>query len=320
MKLAAIKQIALGTVFAASLAGCASEEPAPIEAGANRPLLISAGSPSAYDVDTELAKAVSERHSGDLATATRTLARLMLVAPDEAEVLGEYGKILIAEGRNGEALAFLERAVELKPGEWSLESARGVAYDLTGNHLDAQAAYERALAAKPGEPTVLSNDAMSHMEVGDLDTAEKLLMEASQTGTDPRIKQNLAMIQDMKTMRGPLTPSLAMASVSGQADVALQLTMPETMDLPVADPVPDVPAMMTVPEFEPEMDVTPRLESDQATRGFSVTDDPLLADEPAETAKTAALPAKTKVSSKTLAPRGQPQPEPNLAKQAALGK
>jgi tetratricopeptide (TPR) repeat protein len=281
MKLAAIRQIALGTVFAASLAGCASEKPESLEASGNPPLHLTGVSPAAYDVDAEFAKARSERHSGDLATAARSLARLMLVVPDEPDVLGEYGKILIAQGRNGEALAFLERAVELKPDEWSLQSAKGVAYDLMGDHLDAQAAYERALALKPGEPTVLSNNAMSHMEVGDLDTAEKLLMEASQTGTDPRIKQNLAMIQDMKSMRGPVNPILAMAPGSGQADVALQLVMPEMMDLPpAADPVPEAPVMMMVPELEAPMDVPAPVESDQATRGLSVANDPVL-DEPA---------------------------------------
>jgi Flp pilus assembly protein TadD len=339
MKLVTIRQIALGTVFAASLAGCAGEETESIEATSNRPLLMTTESPSAYDVDTALAKAQSERHSGEFATARRTVARLMVVAPDHPGVLGEYGKILIAEGRNGEALAFLERAVELDPNEWSLHSARGVAYDLMGNHLDAQAAYERALAAKPGEPTVLSNDAMSHMESGDLDTAEELLMEASQTGADPRIKQNLAMIQDIKTKRAPVAPILAMAPGSGQADVALQLTMQNVVDMaPAADPAPEAPVMTTVPESEPQMDATPPLESDQATRGLSIDYDPILADEPAlpgtegpkktakalaqtpakvaikRPAKTAAKP--TKVSSKKPAPHTQP--EPNPAKQAAL--
>lgn len=75
-------------------------------------------------------QALAQRKSGDLSAAAHTLSQLVLLAPDDARVLGEYGKTLIAMGRTDDALAFLERAVELQPKDWSLFSAQ--AWPTTG--------------------------------------------------------------------------------------------------------------------------------------------------------------------------------------------
>ena len=131
------------------------------------------------------------RKSGDLQGAARTLSQLVLVAPDDPRVMAEYGKTLVAEGRSDDALAFLERAIELKPSDWALYSAQGIAYDQKENYKAAQIAYGRALAINPGEPTVLSNDALSHVQMGDLDGAERLLLQAppNMAAIIPRIAQ-----------------------------------------------------------------------------------------------------------------------------------
>jgi len=148
---------------------------------------------------------------------------------------------------------------------------------LIGAHLQAQTAYERALAINPGEPTVLSNDALSHMEVGDLDTAERLLMEASQNGADPRIKQNLAMIHDMKARAPqPATP-MPLAMLPVQADGAMQPnleTMLEVAPLVDVTPAPDVAASVPVATSDDMW------QEDQATRGETIALDPAVADEP----------------------------------------
>jgi tetratricopeptide (TPR) repeat protein len=121
--------------------------------------------------------------------------------------MGEYGKTLVAEGRSDDALAFLERAIELQPGDWALYSAQGVAYDQKANYKAAQISYGRALAIKPGEPTVLSNDALSHVQTGDLDGAEKLLLQASEQGGDyPRIASNLALVKSLRSAKPETAP------------------------------------------------------------------------------------------------------------------
>ena len=160
--------------------------------------------PVPTNIDGVVKQAQAQRKDGDFPAAARTLSQLVLLAPDDARVLGEYGKTLIAMGRADDALAFLERAVELKPNEWSLYSAQGVAYDQKGEYLAAQAAYGRALLLKPGDPTVLSNAALSHVQTGDLDGAEALLMQASRSSAEfPRIANNLALVRSLKNSRPP---------------------------------------------------------------------------------------------------------------------
>ena len=158
------------------------------------------------NVDGAVKQAQAQRKNGDFQAAAHTLSQLVLLAPDDARVVGEYGKTLIAMGRTDDALAFLERAVELQPRDWSLFSAQGVAYDQKGEYLAAQAAYGRALLLKPGDPTVLSNAALSHVQTGDLDGAEALLMQASPSSAEfPRIASNLALVRSLKNSRSPQT-------------------------------------------------------------------------------------------------------------------
>jgi Flp pilus assembly protein TadD len=180
-------------------------------------------------IDSAVRQAQALRRNGDFQAAAKTLSQLVLIAPDDSRVLSEYAKTLIAEGRSDDALAFLERAIELQPGDWSLYSAQGVAYDQKGNYQAAQASYDRALALKPGDPTVLSNAALSHMQAGDLAGAEKLLTEAARAGAQfPRIASNLALVQSLKgssLKELSLTPA-AQAQLASPAPAKAQAAVP----------------------------------------------------------------------------------------------
>ena len=170
--------------------------------------------PAPSDLDGALRQAEELRKAGDLGGAARTVSQLVLVAPDDARVLGEYGKTLLAQGRSDDALAFLARAIELKGGDWSLFSAQGIAYDQKGEYQAAQAAYGRALALRPGDPTVLSNDALSHVQSEDLDGAERLLLQAQQNGgANPRIVSNLALVRSLKAARAQQMPAEPIAAL-----------------------------------------------------------------------------------------------------------
>ncbi len=159
-----------------------------------------------HNLDGEIRRAQLLRAAGDLEGATHALAQLMLVAPDDPRIVGEYGKVLVQEGRTAESQAFLERAVELQPDNWTFYSALGVAYDQAKQRTKAAAAYQHALALKPGESTVLNNYAMSEMQAGHLDRADALLREAEAHGTDnPKIAANLAMIAAMRAKTSPET-------------------------------------------------------------------------------------------------------------------
>jgi Flp pilus assembly protein TadD len=168
--------------------------------------------PSAADPEAEIsayiAQAQQARATGDSMTAVKLLSQLVLAAPDDPRVVGEYGKALAAANRTDDAIAFLQRAIQLQPGDWTLYSAEGVAYDQKGQFAQAQDAYSRALSLKPGEPGVLNNDALSHMQAGDIAGAERLFREISPhaPGYD-RVAKNLAMLEKLKPVQtAPVAP------------------------------------------------------------------------------------------------------------------
>ena len=123
----------------------------------------------------------------------------MLVASDDARVVGEYGKTLAAMGRATDAVKFLTRAQQLQPNDWTIYSALGVAYDQLGDQKNAQVAYEHALALKPDEPSVLNNYALSRMLAKDPAMARKLVARAESAGgdSDAKIARNIAMIRSL---------------------------------------------------------------------------------------------------------------------------
>jgi Flp pilus assembly protein TadD len=172
------------------------------------------------DLDSALIKAQLSRRLGDFAEATKILSQLVLFAPDDPRVMGEYGKTLAAQGKSDDALAFLERAIQLQPTEWSYHSAMGVAYDQKGNYPFAQAAYTRALKLKPGEAAVLNNAALSYMQSGDLDMAEKMIREAEMTSTDKaRIQYTVALVERAKAVRAAKAPAAPMPAPAPERPV-----------------------------------------------------------------------------------------------------
>lgn len=248
--LAALSAMLLGCASAPLLNGDATVFSDTRPKGKNDASATSRPMAAPTNIDEAVKQAQAQRRSGDFSGAAHTLSQLVLLAPDDARVLGEYGKTLIAMGRNDDALAFLERAVELQPNDWSLFSAQGVAYDQKGEFLAAQAAYGRALELKPGDPTVLSNAALSHVQTGDLDGAEALLMQASPSSAEfPRIASNLALVRSLKSSRPPQAsavlppkdmtpvPSLEPIDAPSAPDTqmaTLPIAEPKASDMPVA--------------------------------------------------------------------------------------
>jgi Flp pilus assembly protein TadD len=220
------------------------------------------------DVETFLAQAMEARVAGDAAGAARTLSQLVLLAPDDPRVLGEYGKALTAEGRSDDALAFLQRAIQLQPQDWTLYSAQGVAYDQQSKFIAAQASYSRALQLKPGEAAALNNDALSHIQAGDLKGAEDLVAQVlPQSPGYPRIAKTAALLDTLKMkanstpapveqqahseVERPLLPPPALVAEPGpkKQEVALVAPPPVTMDLPRI-PAPE-PMKLANPEGAP---------------------------------------------------------------------
>jgi Flp pilus assembly protein TadD len=174
----------------------------------------------AESVDAGVRDAQIKRSQKDYAGAIKVLSQLMLIAADDPRVVGEYGKVLVQQGRASEALDFLGRAVQLQPGDWMLFSALGVAYDQKADYTNARIAYERALQLKPGESTVLNNYAMSRLQAGDLDAARRLIANAGQASQDERIAHNRQMIYAMKAPPKSAVPTNGYAAVPANGHAA----------------------------------------------------------------------------------------------------
>jgi Flp pilus assembly protein TadD len=204
-----LARLAATLLVGVSIAACSS----PNSASDSKSAANSAhGKPStsrslASDIDAQVRAAQALRLQGDYAGATKALAQLMLVAPDNANVVGEYGKALVQQGRPHDALDFLNRAVQLQSADWTLYSAMGVAYDQDGDYTKARVAYTQALALKPGNPGVLNNYALSRMQAGDLVGAHQLLAQASAAAsTDPKIARNAALLASLSPAQ-PAAPA-----------------------------------------------------------------------------------------------------------------
>jgi Flp pilus assembly protein TadD len=201
--------------------------------------------------DAALRQAQDLRRQGDFDSASRVLGQLVIAAPNDARVIGEYGKVMLESGRTEDAVAFLERAVTLKDTDWTLFSALGIAYDQTGKAEAARAAFNHALALKPGEPAVLSNLALSHIQAGELDEAERLLLQASEHKKDVRgLADKLAMVRSLKgTTRQ--SSALTVPAIEPVQSADIQTPQPD-----VAPPAP-APSMVEPQNADEEEPATP---------------------------------------------------------------
>src|SRR5262249_11466082 len=140
-------------------------------------------------------------------------AQLMLFAPDDARVIGAYGKIMVLENRPQDAEAFLRRAIQIQAADWTYYSALGVAYDEMGDRKRAKLAYERALTLKQGEPAILNNYALSRLGAGDVASARKIMAQAQAAdGQDATIAQNVSLVMATGRASSPQPVRAAVAS------------------------------------------------------------------------------------------------------------
>lgn len=206
------------------------------------------------------------RLAGLYPDAIRHLSQLMMVASDDGRVISEYGKTLAAMGRASDAVNFLTRAQQLQPGDWTIYSALGVAYDQMGDQKGAQAAYEHALTIKPDESSVLNNYALSRMLAKDPEMAGKLAARAESAGgmSEPKIARNIAMIRSLAlethtVAQAANTPSPLPQQALPQAQPQVAKVQIQSLAAPVRDdrvvmqrvPVDPLAGPVTAPTHAP---------------------------------------------------------------------
>ena len=116
-------------------------------------------------------------------------------APQDREVLGEYGKALADNGDLQQAADVLSHSYTADRPNWDYMSAQGSVADRLDDHVKAQELYTEALKIAPDEPAVLSNLGLSYALSKRLDLAEDTLRQASALPrADARVRQNYALV------------------------------------------------------------------------------------------------------------------------------
>ena len=156
--------------------------------------------------------------------ALRVIQHASVRIGDDADVLLEVGKALIANDRAHEAVRPIERSIAMgNVDDWSAHSALGVAYDKIGKHGRARRHYDTALTLAPNKAQILNNKGLSYALAGDARMAERTLRIAT-TAPDgsSRMRQNLALVLALngrtteaeRLARSDLPPSVADQNVS----------------------------------------------------------------------------------------------------------
>jgi Flp pilus assembly protein TadD len=139
------------------------------------------------------------RNSGQLAEALRIANEAAPKFPQDARVVGEQGKALLATRDIPGALKTLQVAGNLPNADWSIHSAIGIAHDLAGQHEAAQSAYARALQMSPDNPTAQNNLALSLALSGNIDAAiAKLEPQSVVSKATPQTRQSLALLYALR--------------------------------------------------------------------------------------------------------------------------
>ncbi|MFD1561365.1 tetratricopeptide repeat protein [Paraburkholderia silviterrae] len=101
----------------------------------------------------DLFQRAHERHlAGDLASARETYSRIVDLDPSHSDAVFRLGVVDVQEGRYQEAIAWLTRAFDLKPGDRRYREALGQAFALAHRYEEATSIYRGLLDEDDADP------------------------------------------------------------------------------------------------------------------------------------------------------------------------
>lgn len=133
------------------------------------------------------------------------------------EVASEYGRLALEAGQVSLAQKLLAVADDPTKPDWRVISARGTALAKQGAYAEAIPFFERAAAIAPSQASVQNNLAMAYAANGEPAKAETLLRQVADNGTDPVVRQNLALVM---SLQGKYDEARTIAAVDLPADAA----------------------------------------------------------------------------------------------------
>jgi tetratricopeptide (TPR) repeat protein len=115
--------------------------------------------------------------AGRLSEAEKVTSAALAAFDGEGWAHGSHARVLLAKGDAAKAVAELDRAVELSPGDASLYALRGDANRKVDSTDDAQAAYEKALLLDPAQPRALSGFVTLLVDTGNFERAAEVIKQ-----------------------------------------------------------------------------------------------------------------------------------------------
>ena len=109
--------------------------------------------------------------SGDFAKAETVYKRILRHEPDHAEALHFLGLLSYQNGKNLEAIRYIEKAISLNPTSAIMANNLGLAFQAIGNVDAACSSYRQAIGLNPRLPSAYNNLANTLREIGDFEEA-----------------------------------------------------------------------------------------------------------------------------------------------------
>lgn len=199
------------------------------------------------ELKTALAYAKNLKAAGHKEQAYGILQNASVIHGDSKELASELGRIALEYDQVALAEKLLAMADDPLNPDWRLISARGTVYAKQNKFAEAIQLFDRALMLAPNQASVMNNLAMAHAGNGDPAKAEEILRKVAATSTDPKVKQNLALVLGLQGRHDEAVAARAGAAPQTAAVADTEYIRQMVKATPASTPAQATPAVLTTP-------------------------------------------------------------------------
>jgi tetratricopeptide (TPR) repeat protein len=122
-------------------------------------------------MQVDLSLALQQHQRGCLDEAARMYQNILVVRPDDSEALHLLGVVAHQQGRHGQAIQIIGRAVALNPGRAAYHANLAEAFRAAGDLEQAASCGRIALSLRPDYPEAANNLGMALLQQGQIEAA-----------------------------------------------------------------------------------------------------------------------------------------------------
>jgi tetratricopeptide (TPR) repeat protein len=141
-------------------------------------------------------------HAGDYDRAVLLHKARVAIDPEAVDSFGIAAWLLWSQGKGGEAVAFIDRGLELNPNDWNMWDEAGQHFDLQKKFDRSAQSYKRAVELVPAdEPSQMLRRRYAHAaeKSGDLATSANVWRALVKDYPDQAVnKNNLMRVENLQ--------------------------------------------------------------------------------------------------------------------------